>query len=499
MKYLVWILLIAQNYSLFAQHIVWESEYLFEDPTVNSFCPIIKDSDNNYVITIDDCASPYVQSYFLKYDSSGAVLNYNQYFNGNCLVPFYLTETDFGYRMIAATNYTPVSRTGGLFPIIINTNKEGDTINLIEQYDKYEIYNDTLPRFFVPSTENAFYCINNLFYNAGIKTKIISEDSVFHSLHHLIINCFDSTGKVFWRKGYDTLGYGSDYYFADFKLSADSSSLLTLVIFAEYGTQYKQMILYKMDLFGNMQDKYIYSDPTRSYTAIDMVSLEGDTIILLWRDAQYNYYLWKINPLGEVILEKQIALPLHINDLLLSPNGSIYTYGTLLIDRATPDYDWDDIFDMYLCKINQDLEIDWEYTWNRHVYQDVSAVSDILFLDDNNFILSGHKDWFKHYLAKFSEEPEGVAIQETNNNILMNIYPNPVTDLCEIKLNNIQALNLEIAIYDIFGNKVKDVSNEPALAPQKSFIVNLSGLAPGSYFVSVNAGGKMIRKKILKI
>ena len=497
MKYLYFLLFVFSSISINAQHIVWESEYLFEEPTSNSFCPVMRDSDNNYVVTVDDCLTPFVLSYFLKYDSSGAVLNYNPLFYGDLLVPLYCNETDFGYRIMAATSSYPVSRKNGLLPIIINVDKEGDTINILEQYDKNDLYNDSLPRFYMTTHENAFIYLNGLYYNSCVKTKIITEDNMAHALHHIVLSCFDSTGTVVWRKGYDTLDYSSSYSFADFKLSADSSSLYTLINYYENGNDRSQAIIMETDLLGNIIRKLQYTDTLHSIYSKELVSLKDGNIILFWSAGGAQF--WKINPQGETIQEKALSLG-GIDNLHISPNGSIYAYDAIFIDEGEdPDDRYDNIYDMYLCKISQYLEVEWEFTWNRHVLQDASEVSDILFLDDNNFILSGHKDRFKHYLAKFSEEPEGVNTQGPNNNIFITTFPNPVTDICEIKLNNIQALNLEIAIYDILGNKVKDVSNEPALAPQKSFIVNLSGLAPGSYFVSVNAGGKMIRKKILKI
>ena len=133
--------------------------------------------------------------------------------------------------------------------------------------------------------------------------------------------------------------------------------------------------------------------------------------------------------------------------------------------------------------------------WSFHRF---NIIEGIIEKDNGNILVYGKNANDSLYLAEL--QPEYLSVNDLlPDQSTLEVIPTIVKNSCEIKLNNIQALNLEIAIYDIFGNKVKEVSNEPALAPQKSFIVNLSGLAPGSYFVSVNAGGKMIRKKILKI
>lgn len=72
------------------------------------------------------------------------------------------------------------------------------------------------------------------------------------------------------------------------------------------------------------------------------------------------------------------------------------------------------------------------------------------------------------------------------------LYPNPVQDYFNVNVPKLEA-NATIAIYDIIGNKIKDLSlssNQQA--------INVDNLPTGTYFVVIQNGNNLLQSKIVK-
>ena len=79
------------------------------------------------------------------------------------------------------------------------------------------------------------------------------------------------------------------------------------------------------------------------------------------------------------------------------------------------------------------------------------------------------------------------------------VYPNPVSDAVNVKLELLKKSKLSISVLTLEGKKIQALldENEGAGIVNKSFPLN--NLAAGTYFIQIEAGGKSTLHKIQKI
>ncbi len=212
LKYLVILLLIPSI--LQSQSIVWEmSQNIYKDSKTDKFSFII-DSDGNPAVVIDGTRSKSMTSCFIKFDTLGNILSYKElsYENRISSISFY--ETDNGYKFFCLTDSADKLASYKIsLPLIINTDKKGDSINSIEPYNLkiYENYKKYGTKLY--SAKTSSLTANQNFYNAYIENKVEIDSTHFKIFDHLIISSYDSLGNYLWRKGYDTLKGSVDKYF----------------------------------------------------------------------------------------------------------------------------------------------------------------------------------------------------------------------------------------------------------------------------------------------
>lgn len=91
-----------------------------------------------------------------------------------------------------------------------------------------------------------------------------------------------------------------------------------------------------------------------------------------------------------------------------------------------------------------------------------------------------------------------LSIDNVNDNMSIVVYPNPVSRFETLKLdfNLVNADNVVIEMYDLLGNKVKEVANGYYPAGENQIDVDITDLASGVYTYSVRAGQTVTSKKI---
>ena len=73
--------------------------------------------------------------------------------------------------------------------------------------------------------------------------------------------------------------------------------------------------------------------------------------------------------------------------------------------------------------------------------------------------------------------------ENSANNIVVNVYPNPVNNIGTLQLNMKRANNLEIAIYDVLGKKVQQIDNAKFSNGIHNNSFETSNLENGTYFI----------------
>ncbi|MCB0544503.1 MAG: T9SS type A sorting domain-containing protein, partial [Saprospiraceae bacterium] len=78
------------------------------------------------------------------------------------------------------------------------------------------------------------------------------------------------------------------------------------------------------------------------------------------------------------------------------------------------------------------------------------------------------------------------------------IYPNPATDKLWISLPEHVAGSISVSLRSMTGEIVSDQNVESGKI-SRSFSVDLSGLAPGIYFLTIYSGGERFSSKLIKM
>lgn len=83
------------------------------------------------------------------------------------------------------------------------------------------------------------------------------------------------------------------------------------------------------------------------------------------------------------------------------------------------------------------------------------------------------------------------------NGVIMNIFPNPVSDVATIEYELTNASNnVVVRIHDNSGRIVKEFAQGAQNAGKQTITFNVNDLSSGNYFYSINAGnGRMLAKK----
>ena len=95
---------------------------------------------------------------------------------------------------------------------------------------------------------------------------------------------------------------------------------------------------------------------------------------------------------------------------------------------------------------------------------------------------------FNGYLAKYSQ-PTSVPERNIDNNSDIVISPNPASDYIYLNLGQDMIQRGDVEIYSVYGTKV-NTPPSPLFVEGEKCRIDVSGLAPGVYFVIVGAGSK---------
>ncbi len=490
LKYLV--ILLLMPVILQSQSVVWEiSQNIDKDHNNDNFSFFI-DSEGNPAVVIDGKSIKSMTSSFIKFDTIGNVLSYKElsYENRISSISFY--ETDNGYKFFCLTDSADRLASYKIsLPLIINTDKKGDSINSIEPYNLkiYENYKKYGTKLY--SWKTSSLTANHNFYNAYIENNVEIDSTHFKIFDHLIISAYDSLGNYLWRKGYDTLKGSVDKYFIrNIRLSKTNTILAVIQYSKRINGKYEHSCkIIETDLEGNLQKTISYSPVNSSVVPVDIAGLEDGSIIIL---GEYtgsdvnNNFLVKLNSNGEIL--KKVDIPLsglydNLEGMSLSPSGGIVIYGHSVIDYKESGNSYDDISKMYLAKLSNNFDFEWDYLWHEHTFDTASKIKNIEFLDENNIIAVGFKDIFDIFCSKISLLPTSVDdnIPDISN---FSIYPNPATNFIDIKLYNEASLIAtdNVQIFDILGIEVMSLSIHPMT---QSHRMNIERLPAGVYFIQI--------------
>lgn len=110
----------------------------------------------------------------------------------------------------------------------------------------------------------------------------------------------------------------------------------------------------------------------------------------------------------------------------------------------------------------------------------------------------GRGIWKTSYSSDFVSIDENDLDEEVVSRSQLNVYPNPTTNRINIDLELTNRTDVEIAIRDMNGRLVKQVTYRKLGAEVPSIEVNVEQLPKGAYLINMTAGKKAISGKFIK-
>ena len=476
---LVIILLMLISTICFSQSIIWEREYeLSNFPLSLSLLPTIIDSDGNIITTVDPGAIPLMDSYFFKYDTSGNLLEYKKQFIGRMLIPVSFYETEIGYKVFCTTNNN-FNKNSSSLPIILNIFKNADSTGLEIPYDVMkEEQNDTVNLLINKGNNNNTISIFNKFYNTSARSTMKVDSITFQNKGHLIISCYDSSGKIVWRKGIDTLDIEDKYHFSDLKTIKSNKLIILLWKYINNKDYITQII--EVDTTGNITKKFELPYIDKNFIPVGIDEAESDSYVVVGRysneDNSTGYLLTKMNNNNEIVKNTYLPkknLGINYESIFKTPKGNYLILGNTLTDTSLGFFLYK--FKMLITQYNSELEYISDIEYHEYDHNRSSELRHIHFIDKSNFIAVGCKDIYKFYIAKFSDSSLTDVTESKLDGNEINIRPNPVTDFIYISTNDKSFCKIEI--FSSLGLKVIETENKNKL--------DVSNLNTGLYFLII--------------
>ncbi|HPO62027.1 MAG TPA: T9SS type A sorting domain-containing protein [Candidatus Kapabacteria bacterium] len=479
-----------------SQAIIWETEYKL-DFKPSSTNLVLVDSYGNIINIIDgglNIIDGKAFSYFLKFNNNGEFLTQKELFSSSLVnkkgicVPISICQTGTEYQILGGISSSSFFLGDKVLPMITNTNQDGDTtithnpydINIASNYTSYGINK---------SSHNV--AADKKFFNGYDKKWVEINEFESVSNSHIIIGCYDTLGQMLWRKGYDSLGIGGESY-SLYDIKATQFKTIILLCH-QYGTDDSdtRLKLIEIDYDGNVVNRFIITLNDAKFTPMEVIRFDDGNYCFLnfYLDSTPNYlnFIWITDSQGNIIKEVEIphkGLRTNLNKLKLSNDGGLICLGSILINRNKLEDLFDDIGNLYIIKMNKELEIKWEYESSTDSLLDI-GLQDLINLKDNEFIVTGYKNRNNFYLAKFKDlDSTSNYIENELNNQNIIISPNPVNDILSIN-SSIELSKIEI--FSALGLKVLETEWKEK--------IDVSGLASGVYFL--RAGYKIV--KFIKI
>jgi len=299
---------------------------------------------------------------------------------------------------------------------------------------------------------------------------------------------------MLWRKGYDSLGIGGESYsLYDIKATQFKTIMLLCHQYILFGTDWNvsRLKLLEIDYDGNVVNRFNITLNDANFTPMEVIRFDDGNYCFLnkYLDSSSNYlnFIWITDFQGNILKEVEIphkCLRTNLEKLRLSNDGGLICLGSILINRNKLEDLFDDIGNLYIIKMNKELEFRWEYESSTDSLLDI-GLQDLINLKDNEFIVTGYKNRNNFYLAKFKDlDSTSNYIENEQNNQKFFISPNPVNDILSIN-SSIELSKIEI--FSSIGLKVLETEWKEK--------IDVSGLTSGVYFL--RAGYNIV--KFIKI
>lgn len=489
-----------------AQEILWDIDITSEISKTGYINDIFLDSSKNiYLLYSNITTEP--QAEYIKVNANGDVVFRKSIFefdiqnNEKAKIPISVKlaeNSSFVFMGLAQEKFYNLNES--VLPILVKYNLSFEPVDTIEYYNSSD-NNDFLKYGFKINTitkNNIYY--NNKFFNVTIEDYERFSENPNNNFHNILVMCYDTTGKLIWGNSFGKTSPSSvKYLLKDLIVSDDGNLVILCHKYLLSGSEWKQSELKVLIVneFGSEVISFDYQKNEKYYPIC--ISQFGDGFIVLNQLSStkiYNSYFISIfSKSGDLIAEYNISdkyLKMSINALLVNKKNEILLIGKYLIDYKDPTNPTDDIGKLFIVKFNSDFTKIWEFESHDMLLSENQLLKAVN-TGTNEFILVGYKNRYNRYISKISDLNTNISIQKTFNEKVFVVSPNPATDYVEVAINNVilsEAKNqvLNVKVYNVLGLEVATSPTAPLNYGEGSNVrLNISGLAPGVYFVRVGS------------
>jgi hypothetical protein len=202
---------------------------------------------------------------------------------------------------------------------------------------------------------------------------------------------------------------------------------------------------------------------------------DGGCIALISNDVAKNYYLYKLNKVGEIEWRKEYRpkrdYRIFPNTVIEDKNGG-YTISYKGKDSINYRY--------FIDKVSQSGKEEWHYELDtmRSDYFGYSFIQ----LKDGNYLLAGEKEKGHLYVAKI--EPLRLGVEEENKLVTIGGI-NLKNDRIEFELG--KSGDVEIEISNSIGERIKSYRFEKMKVGKQEIKLNLNEFTSGVYLVRIRS------------
>jgi hypothetical protein len=270
----------------------------------------------------------------------------------------------------------------------------------------------------------------------------------------------DTNGGQVWDLFWDS-GYGEAH-----QVIEKDSGIFYSTSYAIGDNGIQSPMLFKFDKYGNLTGEYnLMGDTIFMGSCNPLVCLNDSSLVIgvgwkkVWLPIDEGFTeVFITDTLGNLINRRQLHNEYHsLKKIILSSDHKILAAGNFVVDG-----NWD----IYLWKMNSDLEDDTLYT-QPLTYDSLCPYeiqSDTVDLDCGVFV-------------NIDELPTKEEYEST-----IKISPNPSREWIMLSLPDIRLSgNTEIKIYNLFGQEVMKTRTD---LQNRTVSLNISGLSPGVYLVT---------------
>ncbi len=189
-------------------------------------------------------------------------------------------------------------------------------------------------------------------------------------------------------------------------------------------------------------------------------------------------------------------------DIAVSADNQLFYRG---VDGYVQHFYWDDVTSKWT---HDGLVTDW---WTQDTDYKVAASGELNINSSNQVFYRGADNRMQHYYAdnpcieeffgdKMSgyPQPESIDYNLVSPGIFLECYPNPFYSVINIKYEIVQQTEVNLSLYDIYGNMVKIfLGNEDQDAGFYFYEHNFSDLTPGIYTLVLCHNGQIVESKKL--